>query len=100
MHLTISSLCSVQLISQYLQLRKEEDGADPWLGNIDNWIFEFKHKIYNCFSEVERESALYGSRRNQSGKSIESSGSRFLFLFLLFLDYFKEYQSQLDGRLY
>ena len=66
MHLTISSLCSVQLIYQYLQLRKEEDGADPWLEDIENQIFGFKHKIYNCFSEVERESALYGSRRNQS----------------------------------
>ena len=96
MRLTISSLCSVQPICQYLQLRKEEDGADSWFEDIDNWIFEFKHKINNCFSEVERESVLYGSRRNQSGKSIESSSSRSLFLLLLFLVFFKEYQSQID----
>ena len=97
MRLTISSLCSVQPICQYLQLRKEEDVADSWFEDIDNCIFEFKHKIYNCFSEVERQSVLYGSRRNQSGKSIESRSSRSLFLLLLlFLVFFKEYQSQID----
>ena len=38
MRLTISSLCSVKLIYQYLQLRKEVDGADPWLEDIDTFL--------------------------------------------------------------
>ena len=40
--------------NQYLQLRDEEDGADTWFGDIDNWVFEFKHKIYNWLREAER----------------------------------------------
>ena len=38
MRLTISSLCSVKLIYQYLQLRKEVDGVDPWLEDIDTFL--------------------------------------------------------------
>ena len=41
--------------NQYLQLRKEEDGTDALLEDIDNWVFEFKHKTYNWLREVERE---------------------------------------------
>ena len=33
--------------NQYLQLRDEADGADTWFEDIDNWVFEYKHKIYN-----------------------------------------------------
>ena len=40
--------------NQYLQLRDEEDDADTWLEDIDNWVFKFKNKIYNCFREAER----------------------------------------------
>ena len=40
--------------NQYLQLRDEEDGADTWFEYIDNWVFEFKHKIYNWLREAER----------------------------------------------
>ena len=42
--------------NQYLQLREEEDGADTWFEDIDNCLFEFKHKIYNWLRDVERES--------------------------------------------
>ena len=40
--------------NQYMQLREEEDGADTWFKDIDNWAFEFKHKIYNWLREAER----------------------------------------------
>ena len=40
--------------NQYLQLRDEEDGAVTWFEDIDNWVFEYKHKIYNWLREAER----------------------------------------------
>ena len=61
--------------NQYLQLREQEDGADTWFKVIDNWVFEFKHKIYNWLREAERESAMSARRSNQSGKSRSSHSS-------------------------
>ena len=58
--------------NQYLQLRDEEDGADTWFEDIDNWVFEYKHKIYNWLREAGRESAMSARRSNQSGKSSSS----------------------------
>ena len=40
--------------NQYLQMRDEEDSADTWFEDIDNWVFEYKHKIYNWLRETER----------------------------------------------
>ena len=40
--------------NQYLQMRDEEDSADTWFEDIDNWVFEYKHKIYNWLREAER----------------------------------------------
>ena len=62
--------------NQYLQLRDEEDGADTWFGDIDNWVFEFKHKIYNWLRGAERESVMSARRSNQSGKNISSRSSK------------------------
>ena len=40
--------------NQYLQLRDEEDDADTQFEDIDNWVFEYKHKIYSWLREAER----------------------------------------------
>ena len=62
--------------NQYMQLKEEQDGADTWFEDIDNWVFEFKHKIYNWLREAERESAMSARRSNQSGKSRSSHCSK------------------------
>ena len=31
--------------SQYLQPRKEKDGADPWFENIDNWVLNLNTRV-------------------------------------------------------
>ena len=49
----ILSICN-SAQNQYLQLRKEEDGADTWFKDIDNWMFEYMNKIYNWLREAER----------------------------------------------
>ena len=43
--------------NQQLQLRDEEDGADTWFKDINNWVFEFKYKIYNWLRQAEKGSA-------------------------------------------
>ena len=37
--------CLIQLKNQYLQVRDEEGYPDTWFEDIDNWVFEFKHKF-------------------------------------------------------
>ena len=54
--------------NQYVQLRDEEDGADTFFIDLDNWVFEFKHKTYNWLGEAGRESAMSVRRSNQSSK--------------------------------
>ena len=41
--------------NQYLQLKDEKDGAGRWFEDFDNWVFEFKYKIYSWLREAERE---------------------------------------------
>ena len=36
-------------------MRDEEDSIDTWFEDIVNWVFEFKHKIYNWLREAERQ---------------------------------------------
>ena len=59
--------CLIQLKNQYLQVRDEEGYPDTWFEDIDNWVFEFKHKIYNWLREAQRVCNVCKS--NQSGKS-------------------------------
>ena len=62
--------------NQCLQLRDEEDGADTQFEDIDNWVIEYKHKIYNWLREAESESAISARNSNQSGKSNSSPSSK------------------------
>ena len=41
--------------NQYLQLRDKDDGQDTWLKDINNWVFEFKHKIYNWLRQQKKD---------------------------------------------
>ena len=75
--------------NQYLQLKNKDDGAYTWFQDIGNWLFQFKHKIYNWLSEAERVSRRSARRNNQSSKSRSSHSPKKFFFFLE-----KEYQSQ------
>ena len=79
--------------NQYLQLRDKEDGADTYFEDIDNWVFEYKHKIYSWLREAERESlqCLQEGVTNQV-KVVHLAVQKFL-LFFLFRK-IKEYQRQ------
>ena len=46
--------CLIQLKNRYLQVRDKEDCPDTWFQDIDNWVFQFKHKIYNWLREAQR----------------------------------------------
>ena len=51
--------------NQYLQLREKKDGADTWFEDIDNWVFEFKHKICNWLRETERQRVCNVCKKEQ-----------------------------------
>lgn len=52
--------------NQYLQLREEEDEADTWFEDVDNWVFEFK---FTTSWRKDRDFRMSTKRSNHSGKS-------------------------------
>ena len=52
--------------NQYLQLREEEDEADTWFEDVDNWVFEFK---FTTGWRKDRDFRMSTKRSNHSGKS-------------------------------
>ena len=69
--------------NQYFQLIDEEDCADIWFEDIDNQVFECKHKIYNRLWEAERD--LQGLQEGETNqvKAVHTAVQKILTLLLI-----------------